>query len=72
MGVSVAHHGDQHVQQQNRHEDHEDHKDRLGQIGVGGVIKIGIVIVAKGSLEQGHPGAGITGEEGRSHLEKID
>ena len=39
-GVGVAHHGDQHVEEQDGDEDLEEHEDCLGHGGVGTVVKL--------------------------------
>ena len=39
-GVGVAHHGDQHVQQQDRDQDLEEDEHQLGHRGVGALIQL--------------------------------
>lgn len=41
--IGVAHHGNQHVEQQDGYEDHKDDEHGLGEIGICGLIEIGIL-----------------------------
>lgn len=43
--VRIAHHGDQHVKQQDRHEYHEDDKNRFRQVRIGRLVQIGILFI---------------------------
>ena len=51
-GVGVAHHGDQHVQQEDGNQDLEDNKDHLGHSRIWTVIQIIVLVFSQSHVEQ--------------------
>ena len=55
-GVSVTHHGNQHVEQQDGDQDLEQNKHHLGHARVGALRQLLVLILAQCHVEQSYPG----------------
>ena len=60
-GVGVTHHGNQHVEQQDRDEDLEEDEDYPGHAGVRRLVELIILVLAQGHVEQRYPGGHVAG-----------